>query len=179
MRRQERKDAFNDNSDEDSGVSLCSVKSKCSESSFHSQGSAATPGPRRAATPSRSRSPRNRELPSGIKLVQEEVRSYDPRAPALQSTKPGRVGPVRSPAKGAQNQDRLRTSDTVHPRHVSLAPAAQASGESPARGESAAAKKKVWMRLKGKGQGKTKGIQKGRSKSKSKGRGKTKTKGEM
>ena len=120
----------------------------------------------------------NRELPSTIKLVQEEVRTYDPRAPALQTNKMGRVGPVRTPAKEAQKQDRLRTSDTVHPRHVSLSPAAPSSGESSARGESAAAKKKVRMRLKGKGQGKTKDIQKGRSKSKSKGRGKTKTKGE-
>ena len=174
-----RLEAFNDNSDEDSVMSLCSVKSKGSESSFHSQGSAATPRPRRATCPSRSPSPRKRELPPGIKLVQEEVRSYNPRAPAIQAAKAGRVGPVKAPAKGAPNQNRLRSSDTVHPRHVSLSPDPHAGDQSPSREGSAAQKKRVRMRLKGKGQGKSKGIQKGRSKSKPKGRGKTKSKDDM
>ena len=84
------------------------------------------------------------------------------------------MGPVKAAAKGAPNLKVIRSSDTVHPRHVSL------SDQNPSREGSAAQKRmRVKMRLKGKGQGKSKGIQKGRSKSKPKGRGKTKSKDVM
>ena len=167
-----RLDAFNDNSDEDSVLSHCSAKSKGSESSFQSKGSAASPRSRRGTSPLRSPSPRNRDLPPTIRLVQEEVRTYNPRAPAIQAAKAGRVGPVKASAKGAANLKVIRSSDTVHPRHVSL------GDQNPSREGSAAQKRmKVKMRAKGKGQGKSKTSQKGRGKSKPKGRGKTKSKG--
>ena len=80
------------------------------------------------------------------------------------------MGPVKAAAKGAPNLKVIRSSDTVHPRRVSL------SDQNPSREGSAAQKRlRVKMRMKGKGQGKSKSIQKGRSKSKPKGRGKTKS----
>ena len=148
--------------------------------------------PRRRASsksPSRSPSPLRRELPASLRLGLEEVRHYDTRSPALHVRKKGQFGPVRSPNKAQKAQDSLRSSDTVHPRRVTLEPVVAATGKgqslesgpdrtaSPGRDVAPGARKKMWgQRRKGTSKGKAKDSQKGRGKSMSKGGGKSKAK---
>ena len=161
-------------SDEESGVSNCSQKSKGSESSKQSRGSAGSQSLHLRKSPTRSPSPRNRELPPSIRIVQEEVRSYNPRAPAVQVSKAGRVGPVRSPDPGRRKPERFRGSDTSHPRRVALEAGKTANGADPPRGRSKTSKWNERSKSKGKGKGKGKDGAKGKGKPKSKGKGKTK-----
>ena len=123
-------------------------------------------------------------------MVQEEVRVYDPRSPALHVSKNGQIGPVRSAAKALATQASLRTSDTAHPRRVTLGAEAEASGRSqsvdgasarsasPGRAVDPPTRRTQMMRSRPKGgaKGKSKGSRKGQGKSGSKGKGKSKTK---
>ena len=184
----DRKQAFDEASDD-----AASSGSHLSAASVHSKtslGSRPRPGSR---SPSRSPSPLNRTLPPSLRMVQEEVRVYDPRSPALHVQKKGQFGPVRAAAKALVTQASLRTSDTAHPRRVTLEAAAETSGKgqssdrasarSPSPGRSVDQPTKRTQRSlrgrpppKGGGKGKSKGSRKGLGKSSSKGKGKSKTK---
>ena len=188
LRRADRKQAFdeasNDGASSESHLSAASVRSKTS------QGSRPRPG---SSSPSRSPSPLNRTLPPSLRMVQEEVRVYDPRSPALRVRKRGQIGPVRAAAKALVTQASLRSSDTAHPRRVTLGAAAEApvrsrpgdkaSARTPSPGRSVDQPTKQTQRsmlgrppFKGRGKGKSKGSRKGQGKSTSKGKGKSKSK---